>query len=646
MNAKHFFLAGLFFSLLICFTGCTARKVVGSPEERLEAEVRVRRGIPFLDIYGADRQRVVSVRLGMNTSEGSFEKRIKIEAQPQVEALRSVYHLSAGKRSEVDAARNNAVFSLVNADGYRLQVEVGISETGVAFRYRMPGKRNIRVLDDYTAFTFPKEAKGYFLPISEHRRADGSIVPRYEAAYEIGVPITHTSAGHAGWCYPALVQSSAGKQTYWTLLTETAVRGNYCGTHLAEGDSIGNLRIAYPESVKNGRKTVDYPVFNNATPWRVLVVSPRLSDVVENTWATDLATEEFKPTRAYRPGRAAWSWLRYGDEATTYEEQKHFIDLADTLGFEYCLVDACWDVRIGRERMADLAAYAREWGVGLWLWYNCSVDKKGQAKTPKGCLRTHEDRLKEMGWLKSIGVAGIKVNFFGHDQQEALRFYEDLVEDANSFGLAVNLHGAALPRGWERMYPNVLTAEAVMGMERAMVDRQVEDERARHIAMLVFTRNAVAPVDFTPVVLGEQLGMDGGRPVMRSTTAAFELALPVVLHSGVQHYGLVPADLEAFPSFVFDYLTDVPASWDETRLIDGRPGEYAVLARRSGSRWFVAAINGRKQPLRLTLDLSFAGQTHFRQISSRGKNGVDCRPVDASRLLTVEVGVSDGVIFY
>ena len=136
------------------------------------------------------------------------------------------------------------------------------------------------------------------------------------------------------------------------------------------------------------------------------------------------------------------------------------------------------------------------------------------------------------------------------------------------------------------MYPNVLTAEAVMGMERAMVDRQVEDERARHIAMLVFTRNAVAPVDFTPVVLGEQLGMDGGRPVMRSTTAAFELALPVVLHSGVQHYGLVPADLEAFPSFVFDYLTDVPASWDETRLIDGRPGEYAVLARRSGSRWF------------------------------------------------------------
>ena len=128
--------------------------------------------------------------------------------------------------------------------------------------------------------------------------------------------------------------------------------------------------------------------------------------------------------------------------------------------------------------------------------------------------------------------------------------------------------------------------------------------------------------------------------------AYFKLALPVVLHSGVQHYGLVPADLEAFPSFVFDYLTDVPASWDETRLIDGRPGEYAVLARRSGSRWFVAAINGRKQPLRLTLDLSFAGQTHFRQISSRGKNGVDCRPVDASRLLTVEVGVSDGVIFY
>ena len=251
-----------------------------------------------------------------------------------------------------------------------------------------------------------------------------------------------------------------------------------------------------------------------------------------------------------------------------------------------------------------------------------------------------------MGWLKSIGVKGIKVDFFGHDQQEAMRFYEDLLEDANAFGLAVNLHGATLPRGWERMFPNLLSAEAVLGMERAMVDRRVEQERPRHITMLVFTRNAVAPVDFTPVVLHEQLGQDGGRTVKRSTTAAFELALPVILQSGIQHYGLVPADLDAFPRYVFDYLSDCPAGWDETRLLDGRPGEYAVLARRSGSRWFVAAVNAGKDPLHLTLDLAFTKQKYFNQIASDGKNRVRQEVVAGDHPLQVEVGVNDGVIFY
>lgn len=627
-------------------SGCTTRKVVDSPERQLRAEVRVSGGIPFLDVLAENGKRVLSVRLGLKTSEGEFAHRIKVEAQPDVEQFKSRYRLAAGKSSEVSVFQNTAVFSLVNADGYRLQVEVHINETGVAFRYRMPGKRGVSVLDDCTAFTFPEDAQGYFQPISEVRNLDGELMPSYESRYEIGVPITQISTEHAGWCYPALVQSKVGEENYWTLITETGVRGNYCGTHLAEGDSVGCLRMAYPETIRRGRKTTDFPVFNNATPWRVLVVSRHLSDIVRSTWMTDLPQEECSPRRTYKAGRATWSWLSLGDGATTFEEQRRFVDLADTLDFEYCLIDACWDVRIGRDKVVELAAYARDKGVGLWLWYNCSVDKKASSKTPKGTFRTHEGRLREMAWLRDIGVEGIKLDFFGHDQQEAIRFYEDLLEDANAFGLAVNLHGATLPRGWERMYPNLLSAEAVLGMERAMVDQHVELERPRHITMLVFTRNAVAPVDFTPVVLREQLGRDGVRTVKRATTAAFELALPVILQSGIQHYGLVPADLDAFPRYVFDYLSDCPAGWDETRLLDGRPGEYAVLARRSGSRWFVAAINAGNEPLHLTLDLAFTKQKYFDRIVSDGKNRVRQEVVTSDHPLQVEVGVNDGVIFY
>ena len=296
----------LFLGLL---SGCTARKVIDSPEKQLQAEVRVSRGIPFLDVLGENGKCVVSVRLGLNTSEGEFDRRIKVEAQPDVELSKSGYRLVAGKCSEVSMFQNSAVFSLVNADGYRLQVEVHINETGVAFRYRMPGKRRVQVLDDLTAFTFPEDAKGYFQPISEVRRPNGDLIPSYESCYEIGVPITQTSTEHAGWCYPALVKSKAGEEDYWTLLAETAVRGNYCGTHLAEGDSVGCLRIAYPETIQQGRKTTDFPVFNNATPWRVLVVSRHLSDIVQNTWMTDLPQEEYKPQQSYKAGRATWSWL-------------------------------------------------------------------------------------------------------------------------------------------------------------------------------------------------------------------------------------------------------------------------------------------------------------------------------------------------
>lgn len=184
--------------LLIFLSGCMARKVVDSPEKQLQAEVRVSRGIPFLDVLGENGKRVVSVRLGLKTSEGEFDRRIKVEAQPDVELSKSGYRLVAGKSSSVSVCRHSAVFSLVNADGYRLQVEVHIDETGVAFRYRMPGKRSVQVLDDLTAFTFPEDARGYFQPISEVRRSNGDLIPSYESRYEIGVPITQTSTEHAG----------------------------------------------------------------------------------------------------------------------------------------------------------------------------------------------------------------------------------------------------------------------------------------------------------------------------------------------------------------------------------------------------------------------------------------------------------------
>lgn len=636
----------------VCFfiftlLSCTAKKIADSPQKSLRVEVLTEKGIPFLDVHSRDGVPLVRVRLGLNTSVADFGHKIKIEGQPNVDSLKSDYYLRAGKQSTVFVSVNDAVFSLVNAAGYRLQVEVRVGEYGVAFRYRMPGERNVTVTSDFTAFTFPKESSGYFLSISKQKnKEEGEESPSYEASYEIGVPISYTSERHQGWCYPALIKSKGKDHDYWTMITETAVRGNYCGTHLTEGDSIGNMKVAYPVKSSFGDTVkVLYPVFNNATPWRILVISPQLKDIVENTWMTDLAKEELDSSVQYLPGRATWSWLVEGDSSVNFDRQKQYVDFANLLGFEYTLVDAGWDMAIGRDRIKDLISYAQGKSVGIWLWYNCS-DNNACGKTPAGCLQTHKSRKKEMEWLKNIGVKGIKVNFSGYDDQESFRMYEDLLRDANAYGLAVNLHGSVLPRGWDRMFPNMLSAEAVMGMEHAMEESDFEKKRARHIVMLAYARNVVAPADFTPIVLRTSWNDKNGRLIKRSTTAAFELALPIILHSGIQHYGLTPEDIQSFPSFVIDYLKEVPAHWDELRYLGGYPGKYIVLARRLGKHWFVAAINASEKALEMDIPLSFIGKREVRCITSKGKNALLQNSIELSDNVHIKVGTNDAVIFY
>lgn len=635
-----------FFGLLLFFS-CSERKIIDSPLCQLRVEVRAVHGVPFLEVYTKEGICVVSVRLGMNTSEGDFYEKVKIESQPRVDSMYVSYEIPVGKQKSVSLFQNEAIFSLVNSEGYRLQVEVRVNECGVAFRYRMPGKRNIEVMKDWTAFTFSENSEGYFLPMLNSRQVDGALMPGYEASYEMGVPLTQESKEHCGWCYPALVKTDCGSEkNYWVLISETGVRKNYCGTHLAEGDSVGCLRIAYPEKIVKGIQEADYPVFNNATPWHVLVVSMGLKDIVENTWMTDVVVEEFEPTVKYIPGRATWSWLTKDDDVTSLEEQKRFIDLAESLNFEYCLVDAGWDVSLGKKKIEELARYAKTKNIGLWLWYNGDMESEKEGKLPNSYLKIRESRLEEMAWLQEIGVKGMKINFSGRENQNALSFYEELLRDANDFGLAVNLHGTILPRGWERMFPNLMTAEALQGMEQSMRSQELENMRSKHIAVLVFTRNTVAPADFTPIVLSEELGLSNGKRVMRSTTLAFELALPILLHSGIQHYGMIPEDLQRYPSFIFKYLSEVPASWDEIRLLAGFPGEYVVLARRLGTRWFLAGINAQKEPLELDVDLSFMGKKSLNKITSTSKNELMYEVVDGRRSVHLRIEENDGVIFY
>jgi alpha-glucosidase len=214
-------------------------------------------------------------------------------------------------------------------------------------------------------------------------------------------------------------------------------------------------------------------------------------------------------------------------------------------------------------------------------------------------MLTHESRLKEFDRLKGMGVAGMKIDFFGGDGQSMIAYYLDILEDAAPYGFQINFHGATLPRGWQRTYPHLMTMEAIRGLEYVTFEQANADKEANHATMLPFTRNVFDPMDFTP------LAMDRiNDRIQRRTTSAFELATAILFTSGIQHYAETPSGMAKSPDYVREFLKSVPSVWDDVKFLDGYPGKFVVLARKGAGRWYVAGINGETNPQTLTLDLS------------------------------------------
>ena len=187
------------------------------------------------------------------------------------------------------------------------------------------------------------------------------------------------------------------------------------------------------------------------------------------------------------------------DQSVNYEVQKEFIGYAAEMGWEYCLIDVGWDTTIGWEKIAELAAMAAGKNVGLILWYNSAGDWNTVPYHPKDKLLTHESRMEEFARLKALGIRGIKVDFFGGDGQSMMDYYQDLLADAHEFHLMVNCHGSTLPRGLHRTWPNLVSMEAVRGLEFATFGQESADRVPSKATTLAFTRNAFDPMDFTPL---------------------------------------------------------------------------------------------------------------------------------------------------
>ena len=576
--------------------------VVESPSGRLKVEFR-------LDAAGAPRYAVRlggepvlrESRLGLVRDDADFSRGLRLVSAPRAEVVRDGYEILTAKRRVNTYRANRRVFRLQTAAGQKIDIVFQVSDDGVAFRYFFPGAGGEvrRLKEEVSSFHFPAGTRAWLQPMSVARSGWEKTNPSYEEFYEKDIAAGTPSTLGAGWVYPALFRAG----DVWLLLSETAVGRDYCGTRLRHESPDGEYAVGFPdprESVLGGPVNPESKL-PWLTPWRIVVVGS-LKTVAESMLGVDLAD---KPKRAAppapRPGKASWSWPLLGDDQTKYDVQKRFIDYAAEMGWRYCLIDALWDKQIGYEKVKELIDYARGRGVLILLWYNSAGDWNTSPQTPRNVMLTRESRRREFERLKRMGVAGLKVDFFGGDGQSVMGYYQDIMEDAAPYGFALNFHGATLPRGWQRTYPHLMTMEAIRGLEFSTFTQKDADESPTHGAMLPFTRNVFDPMDYTPVVL------DRLPRTERRTTSAYELALSVIFTSGIQHYAEIPEGLAKSPAYVREFLRGVPSVWDDTKFLDGHPGKFAVLARRGAGRWYVAGINGEAAERKLSLDLRALG---------------------------------------
>ena len=336
----------------------------------------------------------------------------------------------------------------------------------------------------------------------------------------------------------------------------------------------------------------------------------------------------YTTSRPANLGKGTWSWLLWQDNSINAEDQRKFVDLAHAMGYQNVLIDNWWDKNIGRDGMKELIGYARSKGVNVILWYSSSGYWNDIEQSPVNHMDRPIVRKKEMAWLRDMGVKAIKVDFFGGDKQETMRLYEDILSDAADYGLDVIFHGCTLPRGWERMYPNYVGSEAVLASENLVFEQKFCDMEAFHATLHPFIRNAAGIMEYGGTVLNHRLnrGNDGGTE--RRTGDAFQLATAVLFQNPVQNFALAPNNLTDAPSDAISFMKDVPTTWDDVKFIDGYPGRYAVVARRSGNKWYIAGVNATAKPLKLTLDLKPLGLTSdtIRMLADR--NGKELKATD------------------
>lgn len=637
--------------LLVSASVLAAEKQFASPDGNVIVTVSDEGGKPVYQVSLGGKVFLNPSALGLYTNIGDLTTGLTM-TDCQVGRVSDTYSLKTIKQSQVTYEATEAVCQFEQNGRQVLDVIFRVSNRDVAFRYKLYPRRArggetlvAVVTGEASGFVFPEGTTTFLCPQSRPMGGFARTSPSYETGYALDDQMGKNGYGE-GYSFPCLFRNG---DKGWILISETGTDGNYVACRLLN-EGGANYKIGFPQPGElNGHGSTSAAVsLPCETPWRTITLGTTLANIVESTVANDLVQPKYKASKDYTYGKGSWSWIIGMDSSCNFDEQKRYIDFSAAMGWRSVLVDALWDKQIGYEKMEELARYAKSKGVGLFLWYNSNGAWNDAPQSPKDKMDKSPARRKEMAWMQKNGILGIKVDFFGGDKQPMMQLYEDILTDANEFGIQCIFHGCTLPRGWERMYPNYVASEAVLASENLHFGQGACDAEATNACTHTFIRNVVGSMDFGGSTLNKHYNADNQHGTTRRTSDVFALATAVLFQSSVQHFAMAPNNLTDAPAWAVQFMKDVPTTWDEVKFIDGYPGKYAIIARRAGQKWYVAGISAQKEPVKIKLDLSpfFAkGTTVTAYTDDTALNG-SCKPLKLGKKPVDVVIPENGAVLF
>jgi len=566
----------------------SAAQEITSPNGKIRLQLMVPQNMEALSFtvsYTINKQTTTVLPqavLGITRLDNDFTKGLRLIGVANPIAIHEKYTANSGKRRERENFGTERTFSFVNQKNKPLNIIFRVYNDGVAFRYEFPDTSSepVNITSESTTYVLPENTARWMQP--------------FQVSYEDFYPESVTGKGEKSqqWGFPALYKVK--DKSIWVLLAEADVSRYHCASRLSNAVDLNQYTVTYPEARNDFKQPGTMAALPWKSPWRTLNIGA-MESIVGSTLIDDIsAPNQLKDTSWIHPGAVSWVYWANNHGSKDFKKIAEYTDFAAEMGWPYTLIDWEWDVMGNGGNIVDAVNYAKAKGVKPLIWYNSGTS--WLEPTPFDRLLTSEKRKKEFAWLNEIGVYGIKVDFFAGDQQDMMKYYIDILEDAAKHHLVVNFHGSTLPRGWSRTYPNLLSYEAVYGAEWYNNKATLTNAAAKHNTTLPFTRNVVGSMDYTPVTFS-----DSQHPHI--TSYGHELALAVVFESALQHFADRPAAYRKLPKAVLAFLKHVPTTWDDTKLLDGYPGDKVVIARRKGSLWYIGGLNGKEEKQDLLIDI-------------------------------------------